>query len=828
MPHQRSRSLSLVDGTIESICYALVVYLPFHFGGVLAESALVLVLAGTVLAALSCARALLAKNDSVTSWIFVPVALFLGLVVLQIVPMPLGLAQVLAPEMLRVQTELLTDPPPVAGGALETIRLSLYPHASVLDLRILLALVAIFVAVLQVFRRPQPIMRLLGALSIAGSLVALLGIAQVVTEAKGIYWNYPGGNYRSGPFVHYGHYAQFLNLSIGASIALILLRMVRRRGEERFDAQSLARDLGMPGRGLDRWLVFSIALAIIAVAMSASRNGLISLGLAGAITVFAMHKTAFVRGVAWPAFALFLAAALALLGFGFDPVLERMETLGDLGEASADRLALLSDTMSQVSSFPVFGAGQGAFEYSFPMFDTTMRPGTAAHAENQYAEILADTGILGLALILSVAAIVVASIWRLARGESGWKRACAHGCGFGLLAVAIHAVTDFGLRIPAVAVPAALLAGLAVALAAREVVRPAMLARGVLVLSTLALVAGLGTSIPAALDGQQAAVEYRRAESLQREIARAKTMPAPEDFDKVAKAAARAHALAPGDIDYGFWSLAHAWRAAVVRDRKEAGIDDATSSGFRTSEALRAKASKLVPEFLALRPLAPSYGQLWSTAGQLAIRHLDDARGKAWIRRALTLAPQHPAVCLANAELARREDRDEDECAALFLRAMRMGIRWRQVLAMVLGDFDDLELARKVVAEQPTLLRDLSAHVKKFPQHAHASEEIEEAALAIWREQEKSGTKLAPWVYVLLARDAVKKKDEDSAIQYYRRFLTRNHTSLERVQLAKALTRKRQFKEAVRELETALRHHPLRKDVQKLLAETREKAILGQ
>ena len=44
-----------------------------------------------------------------------------------------------------------------------------------------------------------------------------------------IYWLVPApeGAARSGPFVNHSHYAQYVNLSMGAALGLVLLRLQR-------------------------------------------------------------------------------------------------------------------------------------------------------------------------------------------------------------------------------------------------------------------------------------------------------------------------------------------------------------------------------------------------------------------------------------------------------------------------------------------------------------------------------------------------------------------------------------------------------------------------
>lgn len=78
----RERTIAWIDYASEGLIACLVVYLPFAFGGVLAQSAFVLVTVGAILAALMTARVALAPADTHAPWVLLPIAAFLGLVTL--------------------------------------------------------------------------------------------------------------------------------------------------------------------------------------------------------------------------------------------------------------------------------------------------------------------------------------------------------------------------------------------------------------------------------------------------------------------------------------------------------------------------------------------------------------------------------------------------------------------------------------------------------------------------------------------------------------------------------------------------------------------------
>lgn len=694
------------------------------------------------------------------------------------------------------------------------MRLSFYPHGTLVDLRILLALVAVFFTALQVYSKRAAAERVLAVISITGSLVAALGIAQVITGAKGIYWTYPGGQIRSGPFVHYGHYAQFLNLSIAASLALFLLRATRRLGRVEFGVEELVHDLRTPGRGFDRWLAISIGVAIAAIGLSTSRNGILSLCIAGAVTIFAMQRARFVRGLAWPAIMMLLAATLTLFAFGFDPLIERLETLSNLEDASSTRFALLADTVSLWQSLPVFGAGLGAFEYSFPMFDTSSRPGTAAHAENQYAEVLADVGLVGFVLIAVVTFAVVRAIVFGARSRDGSRRASAYGIGFGILAVATHATTDFGLRTPPVAMAATLVCGLVTTMNSRSPSseRPTRRASASLaMIATVALVAALLVQTPGAHASWCAQAEWTRAENAGKAALKGRQIAKSDHFENIAAAAKRAAQSCPDNIDYAFWSIAYEWQSTVVRAHEN-------EQDSESSDALPALASRSVPDLLTLRNIAPSYGQLWSMAGQLAQTYDGNAKGKDWIERGFRVAPHHTATCLAYADLGLNDDTiDEENAATRYRRALRMGASWQRVMNTLSTQANGVELIQLVARDNPKRLLTAARHLRKMELPEAEVQALEIAAREVWRSAEARGSKLSVQANTFLARAAHRDRDYATAIRYCRRALKSSYSNLVRIDLARALIANGERTEALRELRIAQRQHPKRQDIRRLI-----------
>ncbi len=170
-------------------------------------------------------------------------------------------------------------------------------------------------------------------------------------------------------------------------------------------------------------------------------------------------------GRAWVVVGLGLAVFVVLLGVGFDVVATPVGSLHDLTTAGGGRQEMLRDMAVEFRQFPLLGTGLGTHEFVFGLFDRRDLPSLATHAENEYAQLLEETGVAGVALAGLFLAGLAVSYVRATRRPVDPIDYVPFGLGFGLVAILVHSGTDFGQHIPAdaalTATFAALLTGLA-------------------------------------------------------------------------------------------------------------------------------------------------------------------------------------------------------------------------------------------------------------------------------------------------------------------------------------------------------------------------------
>jgi hypothetical protein len=121
------------------------------------------------------------------------------------------------------------------------------------------------------------------------------------------------------------------------------------------------------------------------------------------------------------------------------------------------------------SRSPLLGTGLGSFHDALPRAKQHNGAQRVEHAENDYLEMLADTGALGLGLAAAAAGLLVARSASAVRRSPPIARGLAIGALSGLAGLTVHSAVDFNLRVPS---NAALAAVLVAAAAAATGVRP--------------------------------------------------------------------------------------------------------------------------------------------------------------------------------------------------------------------------------------------------------------------------------------------------------------------------------------------------------------------
>jgi O-antigen ligase len=260
-------------------------------------------------------------------------------------------------------------------------------------------------------------------------------------------------------FVNRNHFATYAGLGLLCTISLLIESHLGPMPGPRLT--SLPRSRHPVERIVERsWLpLLVIAVVGTALLLSRSRAGILAT-IAGA-TVLALasrrRRTAGGSGRIPPLLWIVpLALVFVVSGGGF---LDRMTSFMSGVEG---RKLLYGNVVEAVGSNPWLGFGLGSFANAFGMYRDEAVPGYNLYAHNSYLEAIFELGIpAGTCLVLSVVAAFLVCLQGIGRRRRDWIFP-ATGAAAAVLAGS-HALVDFSLQIPAVAVTFAVLLGAAVA-----------------------------------------------------------------------------------------------------------------------------------------------------------------------------------------------------------------------------------------------------------------------------------------------------------------------------------------------------------------------------
>ena len=123
------------------------------------------------------------------------------------------------------------------------------------------------------------------------------------------------------------------------------------------------------------------------------------------------------------------------------------------------RLSTWRDSLRIVRDYPVAGIGANAFRMVFPQYRTATTRKTFFNAENEYVQIVVETGVIG-ALLLGCAVAFSARTWRRHARSGVLPLELTVATAGALAAAGVHAAFDFTLRNPLYTLTFAVLAAM--------------------------------------------------------------------------------------------------------------------------------------------------------------------------------------------------------------------------------------------------------------------------------------------------------------------------------------------------------------------------------
>jgi len=358
--------------------------------------------------------------------------LFLVFLFLSTVPLPSSAIKMLSPE-----THHLWN---LSGERVSLMTFSLNRYATLKRLSILIVSTGLFISFKELSLQSKK--RVLLLIAILGAVVAFIGILGIFYPSKKVYWLRPVKvGHPLGPFINRNHFAGFLNLSFFLTAGLLATFQKERKWSGAIFA------------------LIILPLLLTGIFLSLSRSGFVgfALGLFTLLILSLFHPQT--RKSFYWLVPAFLVGFLAVKFLGFQKVLERVSTLQDpLSSITVQmRLAVWRDGLNIFRKYPFFGTGLGTASCLLPVYKTSFIHRYFANVENEYIELLLETGILGFLLLLLFFLVILTPIKTPPSSEEWDLRAGALAAIFASLAQSFF---DFHLNMPAVILPFALSLGL--------------------------------------------------------------------------------------------------------------------------------------------------------------------------------------------------------------------------------------------------------------------------------------------------------------------------------------------------------------------------------
>ena len=271
-----------------------------------------------------------------------------------------------------------------------------------------------------------------------------------------------------GQIISRNQFAFMMEISLGVALGMIFGRHARLERKLIYLALALPVATALilaNSRGgiltLISQLLFLGLLTITASARDPESNA--GLNRAGRVVTLAVRAVIIA--------VLLASVAMAVVWVGGEKVTSNLSTMSDELKPTDEpsrwntrRIEIWKATWLMSKDHPLAGVGFGGYWIAVPRYHDASGAYTPQQAHNDYLEILASGGLIGLAICAWLVVVLVKRLKDVGKASDPFRRAAWCGALVGLFGVAMHSIVDFGLHLT---VNGALCAALVVIGAAR-------------------------------------------------------------------------------------------------------------------------------------------------------------------------------------------------------------------------------------------------------------------------------------------------------------------------------------------------------------------------
>lgn len=338
--------------------------------------------------------------------------------------------------------------------------ISIDPEGARIHLFRLLIYAAVFYAAWQIGYRRDSAMLIVKAVAVVGVGYAAYGIVQYSSDKPFILW-FPKWTYRddvTSTFVNRNSFATYAGLAVIANLLIFCNTLTSKVDSSSRTTVVLSTIENLLWRG--KWAVVGLAVTGSAVLLSHSRGGVtatlfavvtFSLAVAAAPSLRSRYQLIFMVCVLVGCATLFAISGKGLL-----------VRVAETPIATDGRNDIYGAMLRAIDDNVWVGAGLGSFRFLYPIYQEKTFDGVMDFAHDDYLENALDLGLPGAILLFST---IVFLIGYCVVGIKTRRRDAIFPC-VALSAsvlVGVHALVDFSMQIPAVAVSYATLLGIGTA-----------------------------------------------------------------------------------------------------------------------------------------------------------------------------------------------------------------------------------------------------------------------------------------------------------------------------------------------------------------------------
>ncbi|TRZ95512.1 hypothetical protein D4R78_03590 [bacterium] len=357
-----------------------------------------------------------------------PIFLFIGLVIFQLIPLPPGFIKLISGGTFNLYRRFM---PAQTPG--QWLPLSIYPEAGLAELFKLASFIGVFFLIINKVETKKQIDLIFNIIIFFGLAISLFGIIQKFSYSGRVYWFDPAQSAGSpfGPFANRNNFSGYINMIMPLGLGYFLT------------------DMPLAKRCI---YGFSVGVMSLALFLSLSRSGILvyffTLMLILALVHF--HDT-FKRESMTVYIWFFLIFCLFVFSMESKAILARFSTLFKEeaffvfghGYSWSDIIRIWQD-------FPLFGTGLGTFGNISAMYKTSPAQTSFSYAHNDYLQLLSETGLIGLTLIALFFIFYFKSVVRLwFKRHDLYVISLVLGGLVSICGMLAYSLLDFNLHIPA-------------------------------------------------------------------------------------------------------------------------------------------------------------------------------------------------------------------------------------------------------------------------------------------------------------------------------------------------------------------------------------------